>query len=90
MDLETIKKIAEMARLSVPEEELGRVAESMAKMVSFVDTIKNVDVKSVDSKYGDVNVFREDIVSPISSAQDLIEVAPQHLDHFVKVPKIIE
>jgi aspartyl/glutamyl-tRNA(Asn/Gln) amidotransferase C subunit len=91
MDLETIKKIAEMARISVPEEELSKVAKDVSNMVSFVETIKNITVpKNMDNKNFEFNILRDDKVSPIESAHDLIEVAPMHQDHFVKVPKIIE
>ena len=91
MDLQTIKKIAEMARISVPEEELVKVADGVSKMVSFVETIKNIKVPDgVMAENLKVNVLRDDIVLPIESAHDLINVAPMHEDHFIKVPKIIE
>ena len=91
MDLDEIKKIANMARISVPENELTKVADDVAKMVSFVDVIKNISLsKDSSSKNLEINVLRDDIVMPIESSYDLVEASPSHHDHFVKVPKIIE
>lgn len=80
-----------MTRISVPEDELVDVADGVAKMVSFVDTIKSISLPEGDSsKSLEVNILRDDIVMPIESNYDLVEASPSHQDRFVKVPKIIE
>ncbi|HTH93311.1 MAG TPA: Asp-tRNA(Asn)/Glu-tRNA(Gln) amidotransferase subunit GatC [Candidatus Paceibacterota bacterium] len=86
-----IKRLANLARLSVPEEEMDSVAQDIDTILGFVDTIQSVQLgDQVADIQDEVNVFREDTVNPLTPEYDLIEAAPLHQDHFVKVPKVIE
>ncbi|MEO5646492.1 MAG: Asp-tRNA(Asn)/Glu-tRNA(Gln) amidotransferase subunit GatC [Candidatus Paceibacterota bacterium] len=86
-----IKRLANLARLSVPEAELETVGKDVANILGFVDAIQAVQLDGQITQTSDkTNVFREDIVAPITPAHDLIEAAPLHQDHFVKVPKVLE
>ncbi len=89
MDIEQVKKLAQLARLDVPEAELARVASDMATILGFVDEIQNVQIEASDAATGEMNVFRDDAVAPITPAHDLVEAAALHHDHFIKVPKVI-
>jgi aspartyl-tRNA(Asn)/glutamyl-tRNA(Gln) amidotransferase subunit C len=91
MNTDEIKRLANLARLSVPEAELATVGKDIAAILGFVDRIQAVQLgDQVDVHMDQQNVFRDDIVRPLLAAHDLIEAAPQHQDHFVKVPKVIE
>jgi aspartyl-tRNA(Asn)/glutamyl-tRNA(Gln) amidotransferase subunit C len=88
---EDVKRLANLARLGVPEEEMQSVAEDITNILGFVDVVQSVELGGSTSLQEDeVNVFREDTVNPLTSEHDLIEAAPLHQDHFVKVPKVIE
>ena len=88
---EDIKRLANLARLSVPEAEMEAVGKDIANILGFVDTIQSVKLDgSVAENTDEKNVFRDDMVQPIIPAHDLVEAAPLHQDHFVKVPKVIE
>ncbi len=89
MDIEQVKKLADLARLDVPESELANVAADMGNILGFIDEIQKVDVGGVENGHDDVNIFRDDIVAPLVSGHDLVDVAPAHQDHFVKVPRVI-
>lgn len=89
MDIEQVKKLATLARLEVPAEELAVVAGEMGTILGFIDEIQNVDISADNQQLGRVNVFRDDVVAPIEAQHDLVEVAALHQDHFVKVPKVI-
>jgi aspartyl-tRNA(Asn)/glutamyl-tRNA(Gln) amidotransferase subunit C len=93
LSTDDIKRLANLARLSVPEAEMESVGKDIAKILGFVDTIQSVQLGGSDqvAVAGDeTNIFREDAVQPLQPAYDLIEAAPLHQDHFVKVPKVIE
>jgi aspartyl-tRNA(Asn)/glutamyl-tRNA(Gln) amidotransferase subunit C len=92
MNKDEIKRLANLSRLSVPEAELDAVGTDIANILGFVDTIQNVqlDAAQVMQATDKTNVFRDDVVEPIIPAHDLIEAAPLHQDHFVKVPKVLE
>lgn len=85
-----IQKLADLARLSVLKEEQESVTKDMEHIIEFVDQIQSRDVSAITPMLDKVNIFREDIVAPLKNTYDLVEAAPAHHDHFVKVPKIIE
>lgn len=86
-----VQKLADLARLAVPKEELDGLTKDLDAIVGFVDQIQSADASAAAAAAHDkLNVFREDIVAPLPSAYDLVEAAPSHQDGFVKVPKIIE
>jgi aspartyl-tRNA(Asn)/glutamyl-tRNA(Gln) amidotransferase subunit C len=86
-----IKRLASLSRLTVPEAELASVGKDIDAILGFVDTIQVVQLGDQIIQTNDqTNVFREDIVQPLQASHDLIEAAPLHQDHFVKVPKVIE
>jgi len=89
MDIEQVKKLAQLARLEVPESELASVATEMGAILGFVDEIQNVQIDASSDVVGATNIFRSDVVGPIIPVHDLVEVAALHQDHFVKVPKVI-
>lgn len=90
MDIQQVKKLAHLARLDVPEAELHNVAQEMGAILGFVDEIQKVQIDALSEVVGDINVFRDDMVAPITPAHDLVEAAALHQDHFVKVPKVLE
>lgn len=88
---EEIKRLANLSRLSVPEAELETVGKDIAAILGFVDKIQTVQLGDNAAQTPEqTNVFREDAVNPLVAAHDLVEAAPLHQDHFVKVPKVIE
>lgn len=90
MKSDDIKRLANLARLTVPEAELEAVGKDINNILGFVDTIQSVKLEDQVAENPDrTNVFREDVVHPLAAAHDLVEVAPLHQDHFVKVPKVI-
>ncbi len=90
MNTDQVKKLAELARLDVPENELAQVAGELGNILGFIDEIQKVDIGAEESRdLSRVNVFRDDAVAPLEPMHDLIDVAPLHQDHFVKVPKVI-
>lgn len=91
MDIEQVRKLAHLARITVSEEELKSFAKDIGNIIGFVDRVRTVELDAVPSMTGSaVNVLRSDKVDQLHSAYDLIECAPLHQDHFVKVPKVIE
>jgi len=88
---EEITRLATLSRLTVPEAELETVVQDVGAILGFVDTIQSVQLDSESVNDSELNnVFREDAVHPLVAVHDLIEAAPLHQDHFVKVPKVIE
>jgi aspartyl-tRNA(Asn)/glutamyl-tRNA(Gln) amidotransferase subunit C len=88
---EEVKRLAVLARLSIPESELETITQDITSILGFVDVIQSVQLdEQTTVLQGDHNIFRDDAVHPLVPDHDLIEAAPLHQDHFVKVPKVIE
>jgi aspartyl-tRNA(Asn)/glutamyl-tRNA(Gln) amidotransferase subunit C len=92
MNSDTIEYLAELARLDIPEEEKQSLIGDLESVIGFVDTIQTVEINSTSSSQTnqDSNIFREDVVNAVAPVYDLIEAAPEHQDHFVKVPKVLQ
>lgn len=91
MDRQQVEKLAKLARISVPEEELDTIAADFGTILGFIDQISKVDIgTTANTEFEAVNVFRDDVVAPIDPAYNLVEAAPEHADGFVKVAKVIE
>jgi aspartyl-tRNA(Asn)/glutamyl-tRNA(Gln) amidotransferase subunit C len=90
IDSNTLNHLAQLARLTVPDEEKEQLAKDITNIVGFIDTIQKVTIPEIgDKNFTQKNVAREDIALPLSSVYDLVEAAPLHKDDFVQVPKVI-
>lgn len=91
MNSDTIDYLAQLARLDIPTEEKQALAQDMGSVIGFVDTIQSVEIHpTVGQSNQEVNVFRDDVVTPVCAVYDLVEAAPSHQDHFIKVPKVLQ
>jgi aspartyl-tRNA(Asn)/glutamyl-tRNA(Gln) amidotransferase subunit C len=90
IDSKTLDHLAHLARLTVPEEEKEQLAKDITNIVGFIDVVQKVELGNIGEKtFTQKNVAREDIVTPLESAYNLVEGAPLHKDGFVQVPKVI-
>lgn len=90
IDSKTLDHLAQLARLTVPEEEKEQLAKDITNIVGFLDTIQKVDIGVMGDKvFTQKNVAREDVVAPLGSVYSLVDAAPLHHDGFVQVPKVI-
>lgn len=93
MDKEEIKKIANLARLEINEEESEKMAGQIDSILHYVDQISAADVEDDGSRVENAsvrNVLREDTEPHESNhTEDLLEEAPGTKDGFIKVKKIL-
>lgn len=90
IDRSTLDHLANLARLTVPEEEKEQLAKDISSIVGFIDTVQKVTLSAdKEREYIQRNIVREDVVAPLASIYDLVEAAPLHKDGFVQVPKVI-
>ncbi|MDD3694111.1 MAG: Asp-tRNA(Asn)/Glu-tRNA(Gln) amidotransferase subunit GatC [Candidatus Pacebacteria bacterium] len=90
MNIDDIKKLADLSRLSVSEEELNSYQEGFTQILAYLDSIKKVDVQNEEAFFVTHNVVREDeLPGGFSSGEVLVAAAPQREQDFIKVKKII-
>ena len=91
MNSDIVEYLSELARLDIPDNEKEGLTKDLESMIGFIDRIQQVQIDTTaDQAVQATNVFRDDVVNAVVPAYDLIECAPEHQNHFVKVPKVFE
>ena len=97
VDKETVRKVAKLARLAMPEERLEPLTEELNGILKWIEQLNEVDVAGVDPMASTVDVklpMREDVLQegPTGGGQadNVVANAPKTEDHFFIVPKVVE
>ncbi len=91
---ETIKNLADLARIEIKEEETAKLAGEIEAILEYVGQVKSVagDMKE-GVEFGPVrNVMREDVPNPIGPgafSKELIAEFPDKEGDYLKVRKIL-
>lgn len=89
---EDILQIANLAKLSVPEEELDALTKDMGEIIEFANTINNAadDGESFDNINNLSNVLRADDVVPSLDAEEILKNASDsENDHFLVKKRVL-
>lgn len=90
---EEIKKVADLARLSLTEQEETRHAETISAVLEYMTILNEVDTTGVEitaQVTGLENVTREDVVIPSVNAARLLKRMPQVQNNELVVPGVFE
>ncbi|PWC55794.1 Asp-tRNA(Asn)/Glu-tRNA(Gln) amidotransferase subunit GatC [Azospirillum sp. TSO22-1] len=93
LDKATVAKIAHLARIKVPEEELGHLAGELNNILSFVEQLNEVDTGNVPpmtSVAAQKLRRRQDQVTDGGYPQDIVRNAPEAAEGYFAVPKVVE
>jgi aspartyl-tRNA(Asn)/glutamyl-tRNA(Gln) amidotransferase subunit C len=93
VDKDTVRRIAKLARLAVPETRLEPMAAELNGIFQWVEMLGEVDVAGVPAMTSVVAQklkWREDKVNDGNQADALLANAPEGEDHFFVVPKVVE
>ena len=91
--VEDVKKVANLARLDLPEELISTYTSQLEKIIDYVAQLEKVDTKNVPPTTRAVevvNVTRADKVNHTLVRKELINLGPEHEGDFYKVPKILD
>ena len=92
INLETIDKIAHLARLEVKEDDKQGLLDDMNNILTFMDKLNEVDTSGVEPLVymtDEVNVLREDEVKQEISRAEALQNAPKQDGKFFRVAKVI-
>jgi aspartyl-tRNA(Asn)/glutamyl-tRNA(Gln) amidotransferase subunit C len=90
---ETVKHIGHLAKISLTEEEIQRLAGQMANVVSFADQLSELDIADVPPTTHAItmhNVMRDDVLTPSYSREKLLKNAPERDEACFLVPRVVE
>ncbi|QQR49937.1 Asp-tRNA(Asn)/Glu-tRNA(Gln) amidotransferase subunit GatC [Candidatus Nomurabacteria bacterium] len=91
MQLRDIDKLAELARMEIPQAEKEKVLQDLSGILSYIEQIKEIAVADIMTDYPLRNVFREDekVNQPEACTETLLREMPDTQDGFLKVQKIL-
>ena len=90
---EEVKKVANLARLELNENEINNHAEQLEKILEYIKQLEKIDTDDVPCTTRAIeviNVFRKDEQKISECSQELLELGPSREDQYYKVPKIID
>jgi aspartyl-tRNA(Asn)/glutamyl-tRNA(Gln) amidotransferase subunit C len=93
IDLETVKKVARLARLDEPEDRLNALVGELGGIMGWIEQLKEVDVDGVEPMATAIDMatpLRDDKVNDGNQVDAVLKNAPRALDGFFVVPKVVE
>ena len=93
MDKDTVRRIATLARIRVPEEDLEPLAGELGHILHWVEQLDEVDtgnVAAITSISGAELPQRPDEVTDGGYPERVLANAPEARDGFFAVPKVVE
>ena len=93
VDLATVKRVAHLARIAVPEAELPKLQGELNAILGFVEQLNEVDVAGVEPMTSVTPMAmkkRQDVVTDGGKADDIVANAPETDRNFFLVPKVVE
>ena len=92
--LETARKIAGLANLKIPEEQLPHVASDLNKILAWVGQLDELDVTGIEPLANVNDAFlrwrEQDVVTDGNQPEAILANAPSKKADFFTVPKVVE
>ena len=93
VDAMTVRLIAHLARIAVPEDEIAHLQGELNAILAFVEQLSLVDVADVEPMTSVIPMKmkqRADVVTDGGDPDAILRNAPATEDHFFLVPKVVE
>ena len=93
IDVETVRKVARLARIAQPEQTLEPLARELSGIMAWIEQLAEVDTDGVAPMTSAVSMpmaMREDVVTDGGDASVVLANAPKTAHGFFVVPKVVE
>jgi aspartyl-tRNA(Asn)/glutamyl-tRNA(Gln) amidotransferase subunit C len=93
IDIETARRVAKLARIRVPAEDLPELADKLSGILTFMEQLAEVDVTGVEpmtSVTPQRLKRRKDVVTDGNIQGSVLKNAPDAREGFFAVPKVVE
>ena len=87
-----VKKVAQLARLEINDNEIQQHAEQLEKILGYIKQLEKINTENIPCTTRAievVNVLRKDEKKEYENTEELLDLAPSRENKFFKVPKII-
>lgn len=93
MDKQTVAKVARLARIKMDDEALEKTAPQLTHIIGWIEQLSEVDTDNVEPLANVVNIdlaLRKDEVTDGDCPDKVLANAPEELQGFFVVPKVVE
>ncbi len=94
IDEKTVRKVAKLARLALPEERVAPMAAELNGIMAWIEQLNEVDIEGVEPMTSAVEgaslPMRKDVVTDGNDPDRVLKNAPKSEDGFFVVPKVVE
>jgi aspartyl-tRNA(Asn)/glutamyl-tRNA(Gln) amidotransferase subunit C len=93
LDRSTVEKVAQLAKLAIDEDDKDRLAAELNAIIGFVEQLSELDTEGVEPMTSVVQAnspLRADVVNDGNIPDKVLANAPERVQDFYAVPKVIE
>lgn len=93
LNQQTIQNLSWLARLKLPAEREDKILNDLQSILDWVEQLKQVDVEGVEplvSVTQGIAPMRQDVVTEGGQQAELMANAPESVQGFYVVPKVVE
>lgn len=93
VDAATVKRVAHLARIALPESDVAKMQDEINAMLGFVEQLNEVNVDGVEPMTSVMPMAmkkRADVVNDGEIAAQIVCNAPLSEDDYFMVPKVVE
>lgn len=93
VDKKTVEYVAKLARIDLAEDEKGPLIGQLAKILDYIDKLKQVDTKKVEpmrTLHQSRDVLRKDESKSSGKQGKILKNSPLSEGDYFKIPKVIE
>ena len=93
IDKNTINKIARLSRIKLDDKESEDYIKDLNSILNWVEQLNEVNTENVEplsNISSSILPKREDVANDVNSSNEILENAPDKLEGFFAVPKVVE
>ena len=93
IDKNTINKIARLSRIKLEDKESADYIKDLNSILDWVEQLNEVNTDNVEplsNISSSILPKREDVSKDVNSSDEILENAPDKLEGFFAVPKVVE
>ena len=93
LDKAAVRKVASLARLRISESDLEKYGNQLNKIIGFVEQLNEVKTDGVEPLPSPVDIaltLRQDAVTDGNCQDAVLSNAPEAVEGFYVVPKVVE
>lgn len=92
LTIEDVRKVAELARLELSDEEIEAYRQRLSDVLAYVEQLNELDLQDVEPTahaVAQINVWREDEARPSLPLEEVLFNAPAHSDDQFQIQSVL-